>query len=341
MKKWLNLFLIISVFSVAGFLLYSNLDFAQAQSGISITARIESICGDGIIDSGEQCDGSNFGGQTCAGLGYTTGILGCNNCNFDTSNCITVTGGGGGAGTYIPIAVLTKVILSGRAYPGSDVYVLSDGKLTDIVKADSKASFKAEIEDITPGVWSFSVWAIDKNKIKSITYTLTFRVAADTITTVSGIFLPPTINIDKNSLNRGEILNIFGQTVPNVQVDVHILSEEIIEKIESDEIGAWLLAFNTQFLEQGSHVSKAQSQITPEEKSGFGQVLTFYIGKAVPPELNPICPEADLNKDGRVNLVDFSVLLYWWGKENACADQNRNGIVDLSDFSIMLYYWTG
>lgn len=249
--------------------------------------------------------------------------------------------GVGGGGTYVAPTVLTKVILSGRAYPGSDVHILSDGKLAKTIKADSKASFKAEIKDITPGVWSFSVWAIDKNNIKSITYTLTFRVAADTITTVSGIFLPPTINIDKNSLNRGEILNIFGQTVPNVQVDVHILSEETIEKVESDEIGAWLLAFNTQFLEQGSHVSKAQSQITPEEKSGFGQALTFYIGKAVPPELNPICPGADLNKDGRVNLIDFSVLLYWWGRENACVDQNMNGIVDLPDFSIMLYYWTG
>ncbi|UZE92897.1 MAG: hypothetical protein IB617_01920 [Candidatus Nealsonbacteria bacterium] len=250
-------------------------------------------------------------------------------------------GGGGGGGGYVPPTVPTKVILNGRAYPDSDVHVLSDGKLAKTVKADSKANFKAEIEDITPGVWSFSVWAIDKNKIKSITYTLTFRVTANTITTVSGIFLPPTINIDKNSLNRGEILNIFGQTVPNAQVDVHVLSEETIEKVESDEIGVWLSAFNTQFLEQGSHTSKAQSQITPEEKSGFGQVLTFYIGKAVPLELNPICPGADLNKDGKVNLVDFSVLLYWWGRENAGVDQNMNGIVDLPDFSIMLYYWTG
>jgi len=42
-----------------------------------------------------------------------------------------------------------------------------------------------------------------------------------------------------------------------------------------------------------------------------------------------------------VNITDFSILLYWWGTDNACADQNHNGTVDLIDFSIMMYYWTG
>jgi len=343
MKKWLNLFLIISVFSVAGLLFYSSLDSTQAQSGISITARIESICGDGVIDGGEECDGSNLGGQTCAGLGlgYTSGTLSCDSCSFDVSGCTTTAPpsvGGGGGGVTIP----TKVILSGRAYPGSDVHVLSDGKLTETVKADAEANFKAEIKDITPGVWSFSVWAKDKNNIKSITYTLTFQVNANTITTVSGIFLPSTIGLNKTSLNKGEILNVFGQTIPEIEVKVHVFSTEYIETVVSDNIGVWLLPFDTIVLEDGSHAIKAQSQITPEEKSGFGQILSFYVGEDRGiGDLDLFCLYADLNKDGRVNLIDFSILLYWFGKYNTCADQNRNDVVDLPDFSIMLYHWTG
>jgi len=69
------------------------------------------------------------------------------------------------------------------------------------------------------------------------------------------------------------------------------------------------------------------------------QKSSFYIGKGAPAE--GICPRGDLNKDGRVNLIDFSILLYWWGRTNSCADLNGNGIVDLPDFSVMLYYWTG
>lgn len=50
----------------------------------------------------------------------------------------------------------------------------------------------------------------------------------------------------------------------------------------------------------------------------------------------------DINRDGRVDLVDFSILLYNWGMpKNPQADFNEDGVVDLVDFSIMLYHWTG
>lgn len=58
----------------------------------------------------------------------------------------------------------------------------------------------------------------------------------------------------------------------------------------------------------------------------------------VVPEERP----ADLNADKKVDLVDFSILLYNWGEpKNPKADLNNDGIVDLVDFSIMLYWWTG
>ncbi len=48
----------------------------------------EALCGDGFIDAGEQCDGSNLGGQTCTDLGYTQGTLACTtSCTYDESGC--------------------------------------------------------------------------------------------------------------------------------------------------------------------------------------------------------------------------------------------------------------
>lgn len=48
------------------------------------------VCGNGIIDSGEECDGANLGGQTCEGLGFAGGTLACGGgCTFDTSGCHT------------------------------------------------------------------------------------------------------------------------------------------------------------------------------------------------------------------------------------------------------------
>lgn len=54
----------------------------------------EGGCGSGVIDDGEQCDGSDLGGQTCEGLGYDGGILACNSeCTLDASGC-TLCGNG-------------------------------------------------------------------------------------------------------------------------------------------------------------------------------------------------------------------------------------------------------
>jgi hypothetical protein len=45
-------------------------------------------CGNGALDPGEQCDGTNLGGQTCLSLGYTGGTLTCqSDCTLDASGC--------------------------------------------------------------------------------------------------------------------------------------------------------------------------------------------------------------------------------------------------------------
>lgn len=54
-------------------------------NGIPFDAQ---YCGDGVIDPGEDCDGANLNGKTCADVGWLGGDLACNSsCRFDTSNC--------------------------------------------------------------------------------------------------------------------------------------------------------------------------------------------------------------------------------------------------------------
>ena len=51
----------------------------------------------------------------------------------------------------------------------------------------------------------------------------------------------------------------------------------------------------------------------------------------------------DCNRDKIINLVDFSVLAFWYGKKNppVCVDTNRDNTINLIDFSILAFYWTG
>ncbi len=47
------------------------------------------VCGNGLLESPEECDGSDLGGATCVSLGYTGGTLACSpDCTLDTSRCI-------------------------------------------------------------------------------------------------------------------------------------------------------------------------------------------------------------------------------------------------------------
>ncbi len=40
------------------------------------------FCGNNVINEGEQCDGQNLNGKTCADLGYDSGTLSCKNCKY-------------------------------------------------------------------------------------------------------------------------------------------------------------------------------------------------------------------------------------------------------------------
>lgn len=75
--------------------------------------------------------------------------------------------------------------------------------------------------------------------------------------------------------------------------------------------------------------------------------------RRLPPELEPLVPPTpcdneviqriDLNYDCKVDLIDLSILLYYYeqtGPGIARYDFNENSLVDFPDVSIMMFYWT-
>jgi len=264
---------------------------------------------------------------------------------------------GRGLGSYLPYPPLPDapgVVLKGWAYPNTDVVILKDGQEQGKALAGSDAEFGAFLEDLVQGVYTFSMWADDSAGRRSKTYSTTFWIDDGTQTTVSDIFLPPTIALRSNSVNVGTSVNVLGQTVPQADVEVwfypkkdgNVLDSEIIKTTaKADALGSWSALVGTNNLSNGSYLVKARARLGSSEDasvigdSDFGHTLDCEIGGAV--EVESSCAGADLNGDGKVNITDFSILLYYWGTDNECADQNSNGTVDLIDFSIMMYYWTG
>lgn len=59
----------------------------QPQNLAGRLTTLASLCGDGKVNQGEDCDGTALGGETCADLGFAKGKLKCTQCHFDTRGC--------------------------------------------------------------------------------------------------------------------------------------------------------------------------------------------------------------------------------------------------------------
>ncbi len=334
------------------------------------------VCGDGEVHPGQECDDgeeNNIGeysdsidGRTCnpdctwapyCGDGTVHSEFGeeCDDGTntdegFCTADCQALPpespapGSSGGGGSFDPGSdepmAATVVTLEGRAYPNSNVNILKDGETIGVVSSDSQARFSFTTDDVEPGVTTFGLWAEDNLGLRSISHTVTFDVSEGASTIVSGVFLPPTIDIDNTTVSPGSEFEVFGQSAPEVDIQTEVHSEAILtQEVESDEDGNWTMTIDSSPLEIGQHNARAQFRLEEEGdilESSFSRSIAFFVGDGEPSELT-----ADLSGDGLVNLADFSILLFHWGTDNPIADINDDGSVGLADFSIMLFQWTG
>jgi len=364
-----------------------NIAYAQTPYHATTSVYI-SICGDAIVQSGEGCDdGVNIGGYStstatrsclpgCSAFGPYCGDqilqpLYAEECddgnNVSGDKCSVVcqneqapvsdpppppsSGGGGGSGVgFGTVSMLnpTRVIILGMAYPDSNIHLLRDGEEADVVRANRNAEFNFNLENITPGSTTFGFWAEDANGIRSILLTTTFQVTQNAATTVSGIFLPPTLQIDAKQITQGSPIKFSGQTVPGAKVEISVNPEdgsEAIKRIEgesSQDVGIWNIEMDSEELEnEAFHIARTLFYATSSQgtlvQSGFGKSTSFYVGTQ---ELSDVV-SADLNNDGKINIIDFSMLIFHWGTDELIADLNQDGTVNLTDFSILVFNWTG
>ncbi len=251
-------------------------------------------------------------------------------------------GGGGGGGAYTP-PVATGVIFRGIAYPGSIVTLTRDGVSIAEVPASPDANFEIQISQSNGGTYTYGVSSVDKNGIRSLIRSFTVMITPGVTTVISGIFLSPTISIDKSQVARGDVLTILGQTAPDAKVNIMLHSGTQLNKTAtSSKDGTWSYKLDTLELDFGDHTTQARTTKN-QDISALSEVLGFKVGTSNVAVVPMKCGSGDFNCDKHVNLIDFSILAYWFGRTNPPKniDLKADGLVNIVDFSILAYYWTG
>ena len=253
-------------------------------------------------------------------------------------------GSSGGGGSYENAGVF----FSGRAYPLSKISILKDGQLVLSTIAGPDSNFSATLGNLSSGDYTFSVYGEDKNGLRSSPFTFPIYITSNVTTSITGIFIAPTIAVDKSQVKLGDTIVIFGQSTPTAHVLISVNSvQEIFKSVSSDVDGVYLHNFDTSVLDLGSHSTKSKA-IKNDDISPFSSTVSFVVGKDNILVDNKKLIKCDLNEDGRCNLIDFSIAAYWYKRPLSVefairerAHLNGDGKIDLVDFSIMAFYWTG
>jgi len=240
-----------------------------------------------------------------------------------------------GAGTipYIPPAEPGDVILEGKAYPRAFMTVLQDGAVVATFSAGNDALFSRRVSNVAVGQHTFSVYAIDSEGRQSVTISISMLIPSASEVKITGLFIPPTIEAPQD-VKQNQPAIIRGQGFPSSMIFLFIEPGGIVEETSVNSAGIWQFAFDTRGLEKGDYTVRAKAITSEGEQSEFSQTLIFKISEL-------ICGVADFNCDGRVNLQDLSIMMFWWDREDTITDINKDGITNIIDFSIFLFHWTG
>jgi cysteine-rich repeat protein len=347
----------------------------EAQLSATTTVNL-SICGNSIVDSSEECDvpgqtgvySETIAGRQCnavcqfgpyCGDGILQTVQGeeCDDGNNDNGDFCSATctiepagsggggssgGGSGGRGGSDVELGDTIINVIGRAYPSVTINFLLDTETVGSVRTDDQGEFEFATE-ASPGTATLGMWANDNNDVRSITLNNTFDVTQGAVTNLNGIILPPTISVPNQNVDPGDIVPVRGQSAPNATIELNINDNELIQTTTANADGEWQIDFDTSLVSIAEHILRARSITgTPPltTESSFSTSLQLFVGVDGQPS-----QPSDLNRDGFVNLIDFSILIFWWqtdgGTSDPPADINGNGTVSLEDFSILLFNWTG
>ena len=253
------------------------------------------------------------------------------------------------------VTTSSTVNFSGTAYPGAHVVILKDGVVVIASTAAANGTFEATVAGIDMGSYVFSAYAQDTAGRFSASYSFPFYINGHSIVNISGILIAPTIAESAAVVNPGAKVTIVGQSAPDSVVNIILDgSKEQNFSTLADANGLYSYGIDTTGFADPAYQVRVES-LFGGQSSPFSKTLRFILNgitlpngqqqQATNPPAGGFCGagQGDLNCDGHVNIIDYSIMKYWYGRANppVIVDLSGDGQITLKDFSILASDWTG
>lgn len=239
----------------------------------------------------------------------------------------------------------TAVRFSGHAYPDAIVTILKEGKEKISILADAKGYFSITFEEAYDASVVYTLFAKDPQGNKSVLLNYPIAVYEGYLTHLSGIRFAPTIKLNKLESSTLDSITLFGYALPKENIEI-IVEATTLNKdkklftVMSNEKGL----YKTTFPLLGFFKGEYSVYVRYQGDKRISKLVKFIVGEkdVLNTDQNSNIP-GDCNFDSKIDLVDFSVLAFWYKKPNPpiCLDTNKDKVINLVDFSILAFYWTG
>lgn len=253
--------------------------------------------------------------------------------------------GGGGGGS-----LLSTLRLTGYAYPRATVTILRDGILWGTtIAAATDGTFGFVQSGLGAGTYTIGLSATDTAGRRSVITNIPLSLAAGADHRVANIVVSPTISLTNAVVvSQGQQIGITGSATPNSRVRILLNPGGGQFTVSTPGSGTYIFSMSSSGLIPGAFNFHARTELVPAGAvSLYSSPLGFSVtlpGLPVAGEPTACANKPDISGDGRINLVDFSILAYWWHRPlpiDMPFDLNCDGQVRLDDFSILAYYWSG
>jgi len=245
--------------------------------------------------------------------------------------------------TTPPVAGL--VVFTGQSHSNGTVVLLIDGVIAATTGADGEGQFTITLQNLSSGAYLFSLYGFDTSSVRSGILAFYVDITESAQTNISQIFIPPTLELSPDSTTAIAAVTISGFSVPGSLIGATVIDElgrEQVFTARADSKGKYSSRVPLNVFKEGKYIAKPLAAAAGVD-SPFGEALAFRIidGRIL---IGPISRlVGDFNKDSKVNLIDFSMIAFWYKRDNPPSrfDLNDDGAISLADFSIMAFYWTG